>query len=68
MEYYRITLGVLQDNLGGGGIKITWGGYYKIAWGRVLQDNLGGYYRITWGSITKYLEGIWKDNLGNIKK
>ena len=44
------------------------GGYYKITWGRVLQDNLGGYYRITWGSITKYLEGIWKDNLGSIEK
>ena len=59
-------MGVLQDNLGGG-YKDNLGGYYKITWGRVLQDNLGGYYRITWGSITKYLEGIWKDNLRSIK-
>ena len=52
MEYYRITLGVLQDNLGGG---------YKDNLGGILQDSLGE-------SITRQLRGVLQDNLGEYYK
>ena len=41
--YYKMTWGVLQDDLGGV-LQENLGGVYKITWG-ILQNDLGGITR-----------------------